>query len=98
MAQKRKYNAADYLSARELRKAQYLYNKLVRSSSPRGAAIYEKQLKRLYQLAHDRKKQGKARVNRSVKIESPKGTIALKNKSAEDIAQIVAKASSRPKK
>ncbi|SDI01228.1 hypothetical protein [Alteribacillus bidgolensis] len=98
MASKGKFTAADYLSTRELRKAEYLRNKMLRSPSPRAAAIYEKQLKQLFQLAQNRKKQGKDEVNRKVKVKTPSSTAEFRNRNAEDAARRISGDFSRPKK
>ncbi|MFB4164295.1 hypothetical protein ACE1TI_10755 [Alteribacillus sp. JSM 102045] len=98
MVSQGKFKTADYFSARELRKADYLHNKMVRSSSPRAAAIFERQLKQLFQLAHNRKKQGKDRVNRKVQVETPKGTAEFSNKNVEDFVIDISENFSRPYK
>ncbi|RSL30686.1 hypothetical protein D7Z54_24630 [Salibacterium salarium] len=82
----------DYLSARELRKAEYLRSKIARSSSPQDVAIYERKLKRLFQLASHQNN----RVNRKVKIKTPTGTATFKSKNVEDFARGVSEVFSRP--
>ncbi|MFZ4453456.1 hypothetical protein [Salibacterium aidingense] len=85
----------EHLSPRELKKAEYLCHRMNHASSPREAALYERQLKRLFQYAAQQEK-GNVRANRKVKIETPKGTAEFRNKNVEDFARGISETFSRP--